>query len=175
MRMTVDEARGAVLRAARGMIGRTDVNFKSRSPAEGLVCIDVFVLACEAAGIPFRRLMSLLYTQNPGVFPQDGGPPTDVNFPRRLRNVVAFLNTLGLWHPGGPGLPGQLLALGDRPGEPAHSGVVGIMGPETAETVIMATGYGGPPAAVREVDFSGYRRAHPEFFVAGYADPPWRF
>ena len=86
------------------MLGRTDVNFPSTSPAEGLVCIDVFVLACEGAGIPFRELMRRLYGQNPAAFPPDSGPPTDVNFPRRIRNVIAFLNRPRPLVPVRPGL-----------------------------------------------------------------------
>ena len=160
-----------VLRATRAMIGRTDVNFHSVSHSDGLVCIDIFVLACEAAGIPFRDLMRRLYRQNPNAFPADSGPPADVNFPRRIRNVIAFLNALGLWHANGQGAPGDLITFGDGPGEPAHSGVVGDISIEVVKTVVMATIYGGPPA-VREVDLAAYLAMHPEFFIAGYGNPP---
>lgn len=161
-----------VLVAARAMIGRTDVNFHSVSPSDGLVCIDIFVLACEAAGIPFRDFMRRLYIQNPNAYPPDSGPPTDVNFSRRIRNVIAFLNALGLWYTDGRGAPGQLIAFGDGPGEPAHSGVAGeATAARGAATVVMATIYGGPPA-VREVDLAPYLASHPEFFIAGYGTPP---
>lgn len=163
--------RERVAAAARAMIGRKDVNFESTTPAQGLVCIDVFVYACEAAGIPFRALMSRLYHQAPSIYPPDGGTPADVNFPRRIRNVIAFLGALGLWYPDGPGLPGRLITLGDGPGEPAHSGVVSATGPHGAMKVIMTTGFGGP-LAVREVDLAAYLDVHPEFFVAGYGEPP---
>lgn len=163
--------RDRVTQAARAMLGRTDVNFHSTSPAEGLVCIDVFMLACEGAGIPFREMMRRLYYQNPAAYPADSGPPTDVNFPRRIRNVIAFLAALGLWLPSGPGLPGRLIAFGDGPGEPAHSGVVSEAADDKAVKVVMTTSYGGP-LAVREVDLPRYLGAHPEFFIAGFGEPP---
>ncbi|NLG83642.1 MAG: DUF1287 domain-containing protein [Firmicutes bacterium] len=171
MPMTSALTRKRVVAAARAMIGRRDVDFGSTSPAEGLVCIDVFVYACEAAGIPFRALMSRLYHQNPSVYPPDGGTPADVNFPRRIRNVIAFLRALGLWFPNGPGLPGRLVTFGDGPGEPAHSGVVSEASSDGAMRVIMTTGFGGP-LAVREVELAAYLRVHPEFFIAGYGEPP---
>ncbi|MGE5549965.1 MAG: hypothetical protein ACM3ZC_05465 [Bacteroidota bacterium] len=170
--MATAATRDKVLAAARAMLGRTDVNFASTSPAEGLVCIDIFVYACEGAGIPLRDLMRRLYYQNPGAFPSDSGPPTDVNFPRRIRNVIAFLNALGLWYPSGQGLPGQLIAFGDGPGEPAHTGVVSAVESGKASGAIMTTGFGGGPLSVREVDLAAYLRAHPEFFVAGFGEPP---
>ncbi len=169
--MSSDSARARVLAAARSMIGRTDINFHSSNPADGLVCIDVFVLSCEAAGIPIRAAMQRLYAQNPGIYPPDSGPPADVNFTRRIRNVIAFLSALGLWYPSGPAKPGRLIAFGDGPGEPAHTGVVGETIDAEAGTVIMATSYGGP-LAIREVNLDPYLRVHPEFFVAGYGDPP---
>ena len=171
MRVTSAATRDRVLSAARGMIGRTDIDFESRSPSQGLVCVDLFVLACEAAGIPFRDMMRRLYIQNPGAYPPDSGPPTDVNFPRRIRNVIAFLNALGLWYPPGNPLPGRLIAFGDRPGEPAHTGVVSTTAAGQASTAIMTTSYGGP-LAIRDVRLEGYLRAHPEFFIAGFGDPP---
>ncbi|MGE5528672.1 MAG: hypothetical protein ACM3X6_05970 [Patescibacteria group bacterium] len=164
-------SREAVVGAARALLGRTDVNFRSTSPADGLVCIDVFVLACEGAGIPFRDLMRRLYLQNPGAYPPDGGTPADVNFPRRIRNVIAFLAALGLWHPAGPALAGSLIAFADGPGEPAHSAVVSEAGEGRAVAAVMTTSYGGP-LAVREVALGPYLAAHPEFTVAGYGDPP---
>jgi len=163
--------RARVAAAARAMIGRRDVNFASTNPAEGLVCIDVFVYACEAAGIPFRELMARLYYQNPAFFPPDGGTPADVNFPRRIRNVIAFLAALGLWYPDGPGLAGRLITFGEGPGEPAHSGVVTEVTSRGETRVVMTTAFGGPPA-VREVGLAPYLAFHPEFFIAGYGEPP---
>lgn len=170
--MASEALRERVVAAARAMIGRTDVNFNSTSPAEGLVCIDVFVYACEAAGIPFRGLMRRLYAQNPAAYPPDSGPPHDVNFPRRIRNVLAFLRALGLWRPAGPGLPGQLVAFADGPGEPAHTAVVTESPGGRAGKAVMTTYFGGGPLAVREVDLGAYLAYHPEFTLAGYGEPP---
>ncbi len=86
-------------------------------------------------------------------------------------DLPAFLNALGLWHPSGAGQPGQLITFGDGPGEPAHSGVVSEASNGKASKAIMTTSYGGP-LAVREVTLQPYLRAHPEFFIAGYGDPP---
>jgi len=170
MALTSAATRDRVVLAARAMLGRTDINFASTSPAEGLVCIDLFVLACEGAGIPLRDRMRRLYGQRPDAFPPDSGPPTDVNFPRRIRNVIAFLTALGLWYPSGRGWPGQLIAFGDGPGEPAHTGVVSESADGHASKAIMTTRFGGP-LAVREVELPAYLGAHPEFFIAGFGDP----
>lgn len=170
--MSSEALRMRVVAAARAMIGRTDVNFSSTSPAEGMVCIDVFVYACEAAGIPFRDLMRRLYVQNPAAYPPDSGSSHDVNFPRRIRNVLAFLTALGLWHPAGPGLPGQLVLFSDGPWEPAHSAVVTENAGGAASRAVMTTYFGGGPLSVREVDLRAYLAYHREFTVAGYGDPP---
>lgn len=161
-----------VLAAARRMLGRTDVNFAGTHPSAGLVCVDVFVLACEAAGIPLRAMMRRLYQRNPAAYPPDGGPPTDVNFTRRIRNVAAFLRASGLWHPAGPAAPGDLIVFTGPSGIQSHTGVVGETERGRAVTVVMATGYGGPPAAVREVDLARYLSAQSGFTVAGYGKVP---